>query len=85
MSGALYSASLCDFAKKDEVIRPLPVGSTFHRLSAKFAANYGSVFLSGSLRPKQLGVGTAGGCEAIVHTARELSSESTFSQLHDEV
>ena len=74
--GALYGASLCALTKKDGGIRPIAVGSTFRRLSAKLAANYGSAFLSGTLRPKQLGVGTPGGCEAIVHAAREFASGS---------
>ena len=82
--GALYGVSLCALTKKDGGIRPIPVGSTFRSLSAKLAANYGNVFLSGSLPPKQLDIGTPGGCEAVVHAAREFASESTFSQPHDE-
>ena len=60
--GALYGVSLCNLTKKDGGIRPIAIGSTFRRLSAKLAANYVSASLSGSLRPKQLGVGTTGGC-----------------------
>ena len=51
--GALYGASLWALTKKDGGIRLNSVASTFRRLSAKLAANYGSGFLSGTLRPKQ--------------------------------
>ena len=58
--GALYDASLCALTKIDGGIRPIAVGSILRRLPAKLAANYGSVFLSGTLRPKKLCVGTPG-------------------------
>ena len=43
---ALFGASLCALTKKDGGIRPIAVGSSFRKLSAEMAANYGSAFLS---------------------------------------
>ena len=77
--GALYGASLCALNKKGGGIRPVAIGSTFRRLPAKLAARYGQAALSAYLRPVQLGVGTPGGCEALVHAAREFVSSARRS------
>ena len=75
--GALYGASLCALNKKGGGIRPVAIGSAFRRLPAKLAARYGQAALSEYLRPVQLGVGTPGGCEALVHAAREFVSSTS--------
>ena len=51
-------------------IRPIAIGFTLRRLSSKCANAYASSHLATFFRPTQLGVGTPGGCEAAVHSAR---------------
>ena len=77
--GALYGASLCALDKKGGGIRPVAIGSAFRRLSAKLAARHGTAALAEYLRPVQLGVGTPGGCEAVVHAAREFVTSANRS------
>ena len=66
-----FGASLCALAKKDGGIRPVAVGCVYRRLASKIGARYASTVVRGSLQPSQLGVGTPGGCEAVVHAARQ--------------
>ncbi|KAF2891748.1 hypothetical protein ILUMI_14425, partial [Ignelater luminosus] len=63
----LYGASLCALSKKYGGIRPIAVGKTFHRLVAKLGCAHYRDNIGEFLRPKQLGFGTKGGCEAAVH------------------
>ena len=77
---ALYGASLCALTKKDGGIRPIAVGSVLRRLTAKIAAKHATGLLASQFTPRQLGVGTPGGCEAIIHAAREfIQFSSSFS------
>ena len=77
--GALYGASLCALEKKGGGIRPIAVGSSYRRLTAKAAARHATALLADLFRPKQLGVGVPGGCEAAVHAAREFVRWSSSS------
>ena len=65
-----FGASLFAFKKKDGGIRPIAVGLTLRRLVAKVANTKALALCSPFLSPRQLGVGTKGGAEAIAHAAR---------------
>lgn len=67
----LYGASLCALSKKDGGIRPIAVGNFFRRLVAKLCCFHLKDKLGVFFRPFQYGFGTRGGCEAVVHAARE--------------
>ena len=72
----LFSATLVALKKKDGGIRPIAVGSTLRRvvakiISARIQDRSGELF-----RPVQLGFGTKGGAEAIVHAARRFLTSS---------
>ena len=56
--------------KKSGGIRPIAVGFTLRRLVSKCANTFGINQLKGVFHPHQLGVGTPGGCEAAIHSAR---------------
>lgn len=66
----LYGASLCAFNKKDGGVRPIAVGTTFRRLTAKVCAKSIRIPIGHYLRPKQFGFGTKAGCEAVLHGTR---------------
>lgn len=66
----LYGATLCGLNKTDNNIRPIAVGNTMRRLVARIASSRIAERIGNELRPKQLGFGTRGGCEAGVHAAR---------------
>ena len=71
-------ARLCALSKKDGGIRPIAIGNTFRRLTAKIASMVVADRAGQYLRPTQLGYGTPQGCEAGVHSAR------TFLELSEE-
>ena len=77
--GALFGASLCALRKKDGGIRPIAVGSVLRRVTAKMASKYASELMASTFKPKQLGVGVPGGCEAAIHSAREFVRSSHSS------
>ena len=56
--------------KKTGGIRPIAIGFTLRRLASKCANAFGINKLTSFFYPHQLGVGTPGGCEAAVHSAR---------------
>lgn len=66
----VYGATLCGLTKKDGGIRPIAVGLTFRRLTAKLACKSIGEMTGNYLRPKQMGFNTKGGCEAAVHSTR---------------
>ena len=76
-----FGGRLLALDKKCGGIRPIVVGSTLRRLSAKCAASYSSAKLVSFLGPRQLGVGIAGGCEAAVHAARRFLNSSSSSDI----
>lgn len=65
-----FGGKLLALNKKGGGIRPIAVGFTFRRLVSKCANKFGTEKLKNYFHPHQLGVGTAGGCEAAVHAAR---------------
>ena len=66
----IYGASLCALNKKDGGLRPISIGNTFRRLTAKLACSSIREPIGEYLRPKQLGFATRGGCEAAIHASR---------------
>src|SRR5688572_10248592 len=67
---SFFGATLLPFTKKDGGLRPIAVGLTLRRLVAKAAANAAISSCVHLLSPFQLGVGTKGGSEVLVHAAR---------------
>lgn len=65
-----YGASLTALMKKTGGIRPIAVGTTWRRLSAKIACRRVASVLSNLFLPNQLGVGIPNGAEAGAHAAR---------------
>jgi hypothetical protein len=65
-----FGGKLLALAKKDGGVRPIAVGGTWRRLTSKLVNTSVVQKLSGYLQPHQLGVGTSGGVEAAVFSAR---------------
>ena len=65
-----FGANLTALTKKDGGVRPIAVGCTLRRLAAKTAGRYIMDAMGELLAPRQLGYGTALGCEAAVHATR---------------
>ena len=65
-----FGGRLIALEKKSGGIRPIAVGMTLRRLVSKCGSAFGVERMRSSLSPLQLGVGTPGGCEAAVHSAR---------------
>lgn len=66
----LYGAALCALTKKDGGIRPIAIGSTYRRLTAKLGCHAVREDMAAYLQPRQLGFGTGLGCEAAIHATR---------------
>ena len=56
--------------KKGGGIRPIAIGLTLRRLASKCANSAVIAHLRPEFAPRQLGLGTSGGCEAAVHSTR---------------
>ena len=82
---SFFGATLLPFAKKDEGLRPIAVGLTLRKLVAKAVATVTTASCISVLAPSQLGVGTKGGAEAVVHAARRyldaMSEDRAFVKL----
>ena len=66
----LSGASLTALPKDDGDLRPIAVGEVLRRLAGKCCANSVKDDMRDILEPWQVGVGTPGGCEAVVHAVR---------------
>lgn len=77
----LAGASLTAFNKKDGGIRPIAVGDTLRRLSAKCATKAVQEKFAGVFGPSQLGFGISGGCEAAVHASRRFTNNSKMGDV----
>ena len=75
-----FGASLIAFSKPDGGIRPIAIGNTLRRLTAKAAAYVVKGDSLSILFPHQLGVSVPGGAEAIVHAARSFCSSKRDSE-----
>ena len=73
----LYGANLIALCKPDGGIRPIAVGNTLRRMVAKSISFLLRVQFGDHFRPRQLGCGTPGGCEAAVHATRRFLENST--------
>jgi len=69
-----FGGRLIALDKKCGGIRPIVIGMTLRRLASKCANAVGVASLAAYFRPRQLGVKTPGGCEATVHSARDLQT-----------
>ena len=68
----LCGASLAALPKSSgDGLRPVAVGETWRRLVGKGLATEAAEDFRQYFEPLQLGVGSKGGCEAIVHTTRQ--------------
>ena len=67
----LCGGSLAALRKQDGGLRPVAVGETWRRLVGKVLSKKASDDIKAYLEPLQVGVGTQGGCEALVHTVRQ--------------
>lgn len=65
-----FGAHLHAFTKSSGGIRPIAVGCSLRRLVAKIANRIALDFALPCILPRQLGVGTPGGTDAIIHSAR---------------
>jgi len=65
-----FGGRLLALNKKSGGIRPIAIGFTLRRLTSKCANVHGVNHLKSFFQPRQLGVGTPGGCEAAIHSAR---------------
>ncbi len=72
-----FGGRLIALSKKSGGIRPIAIGMTLRRIVSKCASTYGSDQLASYFCPRQLGVGTSGGCEAAVHAARRFLQTMT--------
>jgi hypothetical protein len=68
----IFGGRLIALEKKEGGVRPICIGYTWRRLTAKCANRAVIAERSEELRPFQVGVGVSGGAEAIVHAARRL-------------
>ena len=71
----IFGGKLIALTKKDGGLRPITVGYTLLRLAAKCANTFCLGRMEDKFAPIQLGVGTAGGCEAAVHATRRFMSD----------
>ena len=67
----LCGASLVALPKPDGTHRPIAVGEVWRRLVGKALLEFSGDDIRAALEPIQVGVGTSGGAEAIVHTLRQ--------------
>ena len=65
--------------KKDNGLRPIAVGNLIQRLVSKVFATALADKAAAFLKPHQLGVGVAGGCEAATHAVRQALQEEPSS------
>ena len=75
----LFGASLITFSKQNGGIRPIAIGNTIRRLTAKAAAFNIKETSGAKLFPHQLGVAVPRDAEAIVHSARSFCASNLDS------
>lgn len=67
----ICGASLVALPKRDGGLRPIAVGDTLRRLVGKCLAHSVKEQAQARLEPTQVGVGTPGGAEAVIHVVRD--------------
>lgn len=73
----MWRKSVCCF-KKSGGHRPIAVGETLRRWTAKCVAKKATAYSAHHLAPHQLGVGVKGGTKAIIHAASALFLDATI-------
>ena len=68
---AMCGASLAALPKEEGDHRPIAVGEVLRRVVGKTLAEASKEDARSLLEPFQVGVGTGGGCEAVVHVVRK--------------
>ena len=75
----LYGASLIAFSKPNGGVRPIAIGCTIRRVTAKAVAFAFNNIAKSKLSPRQLGVAVPAGAEAAVHAARSFCNSNLSS------
>ena len=75
----MFGANIIALKKKNNGVRPIAVGNVLRRLTAKCVSYRATKKLNSYLAPLQLGVGTKGGCEAIIQAERNIASAPGIS------
>ena len=70
-------ASLTALSKPDGSLRPIAIGETLRRLVGKVLAKDASEDFQSFFEPSQVGVGSKGGAEAVVHTVRQYMARNS--------
>ena len=70
-----FGARLIPIAKKDGGVRPIAIGTIFHKLISSAVMCNIKEKLPGFFSPVQFGVGIPGGAENVVHGVRNLLSD----------
>ena len=65
----MFGGSLIALTKKSGDLRPIAIGYTLRRVTAKCANRYAVGKLASFFAPLQVGIATPAGCEAAVHAA----------------
>jgi hypothetical protein len=76
----LAGARLIPLGKKDGGVRPIAIGELIRRVAGKILVRRYQHDASQNLCPVQLGVGTKGGCEAIIHKSRDWFARAAPNQ-----
>ena len=69
-------ASLTALSKPDGSLRPIAIGETLRRLVGKALAKDASEDFQAYFEPTQVGVGSKGGAEAVVHAVRQYAARN---------
>lgn len=77
----IYGASLCALNKELGGIRPIAVGNTFRRLTAKLACDSVRSEMSPKFAPRQVGFGIRGSCEAAAHATRTFIKKNSHRKV----
>lgn len=72
LSPFIAGAVLVALGKKDNGVRPIAIGEVLRRICSKFCTRSSRLLQKEYFEPLQLGVGTRGGCESIVHSVNSL-------------
>ena len=72
----LAGATLVAIPKKDGGLRPIAVGECIRRLAGKVAMETVGRSIGAEMCPLQVGVGVAGGAEAVIHASRSWQKQN---------
>jgi hypothetical protein len=82
---AITTAPIAALTKATGGLRPIAIGEVMRRLTSRLAVQHASPAVQAYFQPHQVGVGTRGGAEAVVHAAQalvlRLGSDSSIALL----